>query len=661
MKNSAYISLSNLAAAPLSQVGIWGQLLGKLVSARIPVTSSFVIPVTILEKIAEANQLATKLTQTTDKILQEKLFKTQFIPPELARELVKAIHTELLDQQIKLTVSWLPTSNDQPAISLSTQGDANCLESVLELWAQAYFSQITLTPPRLVPAAIILQIELSSTLSGYAITRVADEAKQTIVIHFSHDPATNLSVDVRTWNIVSSSAAPSIKQVPDKTWVTLAQFLHQIRLWSLYNYRVQWQLHQNQVLITLITKVNETGISLTRPQTQTLLGTIKGRPVISGKVAGLVVTDPEKISQHCVLVVRKLEKITPQAVINLGAVVVEEHIAKNIVTILEKYHIPTIINATGANSCFKLGQRILVDATTGLIVLDRPKKSDRTSKNRAAIYLLTHQALAAEQYPLDDYQGVVFQPELTLASSGNHPIHELRSHQKEALFKLMTGTLGSYRQLDVPFFYRLSSFTTDQLRSLSHGAMYEPLEPNPSLGFFGGLRNLASPELLDFELATLLRITPTFKQPLTVIINGCRSPGEVKALAHHLQTFFSKSKACQIWWEVETPEQIFNASAYLQSGIQGIVINAQSLHALSLGIDPANQDVYHRYAWNESLLLEWLRHLQSKVADQPLFLSVTEDQPLLFRLVNTLNLAGLIIRPGLSQVASSYLENYANH
>lgn len=649
-----------MVRAPLEHVGVWGQFLGKLVAARIPVTSSIIIPQETLEAIADANQLATKLEQAPDEAKQRHLFTNQFIPPEIARDLLKAIHTELLDQKITLTASWLVKGENQN-LSLTTQGDANCLESMLDLWARAYFAQTNSSTRRLVPVAIVLQITLGSEVSGFSLTRSEDESKQTIVLHLDQDSSITQAVDIRTWHLVQTAPGSPFMKVPVQTWLALAQYLQAIRLWSLHNYRVTWQVYQHQALITGISLVADQTHQLPRLRRPLIQGTIQGQTVIPGKVVGPVVTTPQLLTTHGVLVVSKLEALSPRTAAMLSAVVVEHHLGPSVVSILQKYHIPTIIRAANATSRFKIGQSVLVDASNGVVsVASSPQLKTRSAKT-SSIYVSANQSLSQEPYPTYEPQGILFRPELTLTSTGNHPIHMIRSHHRGELFSLLTSTIASYRQLDVPLLYRLTAFTTDQLRSLGHGVMYEPLEPNPRLGFYGGLRSVSNPELLDFELSALTRIAPTFRQPLGVVLSGCRSSGELKALLHHAQSYFSAKQSRKLWWELDTPEQIYNAAEYVDPAIDGVIINAQSLHALSHGIDPTNPDVYHRYTWHENLISEWVRHLQAQVTGKPIFLYVTEDQPAVFRVVKELGLSGLIVKPAHAQVASSYLEHYVSH
>ena len=54
--------------------------------------------------------------------------------------------------------------------------------------------------------------------------------------------------------------------------------------------------------------------------------------------------------------------------------------------------------------------------------------------------------------------------------------------------------------------YRATDFKTNEYRNLSGGKDFEPIEPNPMLGFRGAFRYIANPDVFELELAAIKRV-----------------------------------------------------------------------------------------------------------------------------------------------------------
>lgn len=631
-------------------------LLAKLVAAQIPVRAGFVIPARTLWHIAEANELAQKLSQTQDAEHQYKVITHQAIPADIARDLLRAIHHQLHTTKACIMASWLPGTKSSKTLEVKTEGDANILESILDVWAQAYKLQSSL----IVPAAILIQAQIPLELAGELETRTENSEKQQLLIAISHQQReAAVSVDIRTWVVVSNSGDQSLIRVAKDQWSQLARYIQTIKLWSLANLKIQWGYFRGQFFIISLTPIHHQH-SVTVKNTRSILS---GRTAVAGITQGVVHLHhslSSTIPMHSLLVASQLESLPPQSIKNLAGVILEHSASQSVLRLLETHHIPALIQVMGATRRLKPGMQLKLNATHGVIepATVTPVKSSGPASHTVPLYVATNQALGEEGQPTQNINGIFFRSEVTLASTGNHPLHVIRSRQAAQLQLQLTKAISSYRNLQLPLMYRPATFTSAQLLTLEHGSVYEPVEPNPRLGFFGALRTLSNFEVFDFELTALSRVSHFFHGPLSLVLAGARSPSELKALIHHVRQHFSNKISQKIWWEIETPEQIINCLKYLSPQVSGIIVNLPQLHALSHGIDPTNQDVYYRYSWSEELIATYLKMLKEQAGETPIMIYLPVEQPSTLRLVESLGLAGIIVKAYYAQVAATYIEQY---
>lgn len=260
----------------------------------------------------------------------------------------------------------------------------------------------------------------------------------------------------------------------------------------------------------------------------------------------------------------------------------------------------------------------------------------------------------------------VLRSEYTYAKVGFHPLHLIKSQQKHLLRKELVETVKNY-QTALPFkpiLFRSQNFNSSELRHLKYSENYEPHESNPYLGYRGGIQLVRQPEVLHFELDVLREILENSRAPLGYMLPFVRGASELEQIMLEIEeSGLFKQPHFSVWMQINTPENIINLRSYPTQRLAGLSVNARSLHALSLGIDPDNPEIYEHYVSETVGLGRLLEQLAATVADlrdlrefsPPLHLHLhLEDfsHELVAQAVK-LGYHGVVVKPAVVQIAHS--------
>ncbi|PIR61667.1 MAG: hypothetical protein COU66_02570 [Candidatus Pacebacteria bacterium CG10_big_fil_rev_8_21_14_0_10_44_11] len=225
----------------------------------------------------------------------------------------------------------------------------------------------------------------------------------------------------------------------------------------------------------------------------------------------------------------------------------------------------------------------------------------------------------------------VLRSEYSYAQFGIHPGHIVHSRQREVLERQLVAVIQTY-QAAVNYqrvIFRTQNLTSAENAALAYSTSHEPVETNPFLGFRGGLKLVSHPELLTIELTALRRVLEKSAGQLGYLLSFVRTPEELSTLIQHIsQAGLTNQPQFELWWQINTPENVLNLSAYPLHHLAGISVNVKTLQALLYGVDPDNPEIFERYQFDPAALItllekiaavrDGLRELRSP--DQPLLL-----------------------------------------
>ena len=144
---------------------------------------------------------------------------------------------------------------------------------------------------------------------------------------------------------------------------------------------------------------------------------------------------------------------------------------------------------------------------------------------------------------------------------------------------------------DRPVVYRATDFKTNEYRELPGGEAWEPVEPNPMLGFRGAFRYVSSPEVFNLELQAIKEVRKKYKN-LWLMIPFVRSPEELSKVRRIVAAEgFFESANFKFWMMVELPVNVIMLEEFIKVGIDGVSIGSNDLTMLTLGTDRDNSEV----------------------------------------------------------------------
>jgi len=154
--------------------------------------------------------------------------------------------------------------------------------------------------------------------------------------------------------------------------------------------------------------------------------------------------------------------------------------------------------------------------------------------------------------------------------------------------KISTFTESFYPR---PVIYRATDFKTNEYRSLEGGKNWEPVEPNPLLGFRGAYRYISDPEVFNLELQAITEVRKKYSN-LHLMIPFVRSPDELRRVRRLvLAAGLFEDPNFKFLMMVELPVNIICLEDFIKVGIDGISIGSNDLTMLLQGTDRDNSTV----------------------------------------------------------------------
>ena len=297
MPLSVLVTLDQFSEFPLKEIGSKARELTHLASYQIPIPKTVCLTRSTLEEIAKANKLGQAIkkliprsssTSVTTDIRHRvyQLIKTQSLPSDLSKELLKELNTTFSKKDfVQITTSHINSPSSGASTYLT--GDAAILEAVLTLWAETVMNHLQRTPNAedefLVPSAILIQEQPQPVASGIAFTRHPSSGSKSHVylqsvwgaLHpDSREVFDSFEINIHSWDITSqhlhaqereylgSSAGLEAKLIPRERQTKpslskrhvqqLAQLIRQVKQRYLEHKEIHWVFDGNKFYVVHI-------------------------------------------------------------------------------------------------------------------------------------------------------------------------------------------------------------------------------------------------------------------------------------------------------------------------------------------------------------------------------------------------------------------------
>lgn len=664
MDQPALLPLQRLSEFSSSEVGETALKLAELKRLGLPIAPTKVILSSTLEKVAQETNLTKRLRQaldsTPDKSDQEKLLKklqgiirTTELPMSFIKEILAL--TQAQEGLMAIYDAHQPEKYQQENI----KGEANLLESILEIWAEHLELDFDQHQLRLFQQPLLVQVQSQPQMSGVALTRSSRHKSQlqiksvwgVFVENYPQIQPDEFEIDVRTLQVTSQYLQPQYLQLtrtPDKLkekvvrhyqqtnfslnkeqLKDLAHFIITIKRKFVDEYQVAWSYSQGKFWIHHLNQINLDEQDSTLTNTKTLL---TGQGVTGGIVAGdtILITNKSQLIHIRPGQVVITSEVTTDflPILNKVTAIICDHglSSPSLRKFLEKNTIPTIINTKHATRFLNTGMEVIVNANAGRVVTPKAKlhshlqnsSSARQNPTFTKVYISAGNPKKARAYLSAQVDGVgVLRSEYTYARMGEHPKYLIKTGKKHQIKQGLRETIQAYRKVrkNLPLVYRTLDLTSKEFESLAYAQPFENSEPNPYLGFRGGIRTLNNFELLDLEVEVLKEIKQENNLSLGLMLPFIRTPSELRLIKNYLihKHDLNTQSGIELYLQLNTPENIYQLEHYLAQNLSGISINARSLHALLHGIDPENPDIFALYPYDLPLMEKLIKDVKTAV------------------------------------------------
>lgn len=267
--------------------------------------------------------------------------------------------------------------------------------------------------------------------------------------------------------------------------------------------------------------------------------------------------------------------------------------------------IPAVVGSINATKVLKDGMVVTVNGESGQVfsgakvtkenlekVVSKPKFSH--VKTATKVYVNLAEPERAPEIAKLNVDGVgLLRAEFMIANIGIHPKEAIKKKEQGKFVEKLAADMEIFAKsfFPRPVVYRATDFKTNEYRSLPGGKFWEPVEPNPMLGFRGAYRYVSNPEVFNLELNAMKRVREKYDN-LHLMIPFVRSPEELAKVRRLVASegLFEKS-TFKFWMMCEIPINVIMIEDFIKVGIDGISVGSNDLTMLLEGTDRDNSEV----------------------------------------------------------------------
>lgn len=302
--------------------------------------------------------------------------------------------------------------------------------------------------------------------------------------------------------------------------------------------------------------------------------------------------------------------------------------------------IPCIVGTKEATTKLHEGSVVTVDGKSGQVFLGAQVKTEVSevkvkekiikTKTATKVYVNLAEPERANEIAKLNVDGVgLLRAEFMIANIGIHPREAIQRKEQDKFIEKLAADLSIFCKAFYPrpVTYRATDFKTNEYRSLRGGKAWEPIEPNPMLGFRGAFRYVASPEVFNLELTAIKKVREKYDN-LHLMIPFVRSPEELSRVRRLVASegLFEKS-SFKFWMMVEIPVNVIQIEDFIKVGIDGVSIGSNDLTMLIEGTDRDNAEVAQEFNERTPAVLWALKRVITKCNDAGITSSICGQAP----------------------------------
>jgi pyruvate, water dikinase len=440
------------------------------------------------------------------------------------------------------------------------------------------------------------------------------------------------------------------QKITDHQIVELARIGKRLEHHYYHPQDIEWAIEKNKIYIVQTRAIT----TANNKQEKKEQGTVKlpvitqGAPASPGIASGPVkvmhsVADIDKVMQGDVLVAPQTNPDYVPAMKKAAAIVTEMGGRTSHAAIVSReLGIPAVVGTANATKLLKTGMVITVDGAKGEIYKGSAGISSATDdvpqeiiKTATKVYVNLAQPELAEKVAKRHVDGIgLLRAEFMMADIGTHPKKLIHDGKQHVFIDKLAEQLEIFCKAfhPRPVVYRASDFKTNEYRGLIGGKEYEPIEPNPMLGYRGAFRYIHDPQVFNLELEAIKRVRNKKElKNLHLMIPFVRTVKElvdVKKIVTGAGLY--RSANFKLWMMVEIPSNVILLDKFIEVGIDGVSIGSNDLTMLVLGTDRDNSEVAHEYDEQNESVLWALEHVIKTANKHKITVGICGQAPSLY-------------------------------
>ncbi len=536
---------------------------------------------------------------------------------------------------------------------LNVKGDANLIVAIKDAWASLFDARAIFYRHEQhydhlrVGIAVPVQKMVESEMSGimFSIDPVTNN-KETIVIegilglgemivqgevtpdHYEVDKKsltiTNKTIRTQSKELIKKGTTNKTvtltktqgdkQKVSDAHIVALAKLSKELEKHYYFPQDSEWAIEKGKVYLVQtrpITTVDKKDTSTQDEKTQeeALKVLLKGDPASPGIASGPVkilesAKEIGKIEQGDILVAPQTNPDFVPAMKKAAAIITDTGGRTSHAAIVSReIGIPAVVGTEEATKKLKDGMIITVDGGNGTVFAGgihttacQEAKEAEHLKTATHVYVNLAEPEFAEQIAKRHVDGVgLLRAEFMMAGIGTHPRAMIKEGRRKEFIDALAGDLATFCKAfsPRPVVYRASDFKTNEYRNLKGGKEYEPVEPNPMLGFRGAYRYINDSQVFELELEAIKQVRNKHNlKNLWLMIPFVRTVEELVEVKKIIAASgLTRGASFKLWMMVEIPSNVIMLDEFIDVGIDGVSIGSNDLTMLILGTDRDNDTV----------------------------------------------------------------------
>jgi pyruvate,water dikinase len=468
------------------------------------------------------------------------------------------------------------------------------------------------------------------------------------------------------------------RKLNKKQIISLAKLGEKIHQHYFFPQDIEWALEKNRFYIVQTRPV--TTLS-PRPMpefsTQQLKLRLKGEPASPGTVSGYVrvlasAKEIDSLKPGEILVTDMTSPDFVPAMKKAAAIITNQGGQTSHAAIVSReLGVPCVVGTEIATTALKTGQVITVKGQTGEIFLGaatkkskklkltRTKKSAKSKdepgylKTVTKIYVNLGEPDLAELTAQKNVDGVgLLRAEFMIAQLGVHPKKLIQEKKSQSFIDQLAQGLTTFAKAfnPRPVVYRATDFKTNEYANLIGGKAFEPVEPNPMLGYRGAFRYINDPRVFELELEAIKRVRNRLGyKNLWLMLPFVRTLEELSQAKKLIAAQgLVRSASFQLWMMVEIPANVLLLEDFIKLGIDGISIGTNDLTMLILGVDRDNSEVAPIYDERNPAVLKALETIITTCRRKKISSSICGQAPSVYP-----DLTEKLVKWGISSISVS--------